>query len=125
MDEGLGLDTPINGRMLGIELDLDDLLRMDTATKIKTLSEGIKGAVFSPNEARKRIDLKPLPGGDSVFMQQQNWSLEQLDKRDIINDAPSVAPPPTEPPEPEEPEPDAEKMLAILNRKAPEGLIYV
>lgn len=119
MDEGLGLDTPINGRMLGIELDLDDLLRMDTATKIKTLSEGIKGAVFSPNEARKRIDLKPLPGGDSVFMQQQNWSLEQLDKRDIIPDAPSVAPPPVEPPEPEEPEPDAEKMLAILNRSLP------
>ncbi|NLX25555.1 MAG: phage portal protein [Lentisphaerae bacterium] len=121
MDEGLGLDTPINGRMLGVELDLDGLLRMDTATKIKTLSEGIKGAVLSPNEARKRIDLKPLPGGDSVFMQQQNWSLEQLDKRDIINDKPAVAPPPAEP----EAEPEVDKLLDILNRKAPEGLTHV
>lgn len=111
MDEGLGLDTPINGRMLGVELDLDGLLRMDTATKIKTLSEGIKGAVLSPNEARKRIDLKPLPGGDSVFMQQQNWSLEQLDKRDIINDKPAVAPPPAEPePAESDAESDAEEL---------------
>jgi len=93
MDEGLGLTTPINGRMMGIELDLDGLMRMDSATKIKTLAEGIKGAVLTPNEARRRVDLKPVPGGDAVYLQQQNWSLEQLDRRDIIGDAPSVAAP--------------------------------
>ena len=58
-----------------------------------------------------RSDLKPLPGGDSVFMQQQNWSLEQLDKRDIINDKPAVAPPPDEPePAESDAESDAEEL---------------
>jgi phage portal protein BeeE len=81
-------------------------MRMDQATKMRTLGEGVKGSILAPNEARKRCDLKPVPGGDAVYSQQQNWSLEQLDRRDIVNDAPSVAAPPVE--EPEEPEDDIE-----------------
>lgn len=82
MDEGLGLDVPVGGRMLGVELDLDGLLRMDTATQIKSLTDGIKGALFTPNEARRRVNQKPLTGGDTVYMQQQNYSLSALDARD-------------------------------------------
>jgi phage portal protein BeeE len=108
MDEGLGLWQ--SGRKLGIELDIDGLLRMDNATLIKTLTEGIKGAVYTPNEARKRADLKPIAGGDTVYMQQQNWSLEQLDRRDIVTDSQSVAPPP----KPEEPEEAAEEEQVKL-----------
>jgi HK97 family phage portal protein len=107
MDEGLGLTEPKDGRLLGVELDLDALLRMDTATQIKSLAEGVGGAVYTPNEARKKIDLKPLKGGDTVYMQQQNFSLAALDQRDRENPlgkppAPAPEPEPTAPPEPEE-----------------------
>jgi HK97 family phage portal protein len=77
LDEGLGLPDHY-----GITLDLDGLLRMDTATLYHTLGEGIKSAVLSPNEARKRLNRPPMAGGDSVYMQQQNYSLEALAKRD-------------------------------------------
>src|SRR5262245_2128461 len=89
------------------EMDLDDLIRMDTSTKVKTSSEAIKGGGMSPNEARARyLDLGPVPGGDSPYLQQQNYSLEALAKRDATPDpfatgagrATSTPPPPDEPP---------------------------
>lgn len=106
MDEGLGLD----GKKTGVELDLDGLLRMDQATQIKALSDGIGGAIYTPNEARKKIDLKPLAGGDTVYMQQQNHSLAALNKRDTSEDpfktAPSTQP---DPPDVEDEEDDTEE----------------
>lgn len=77
LDEGMSLPDKY-----GIELDLDGLLRMDTATLYKTLGEGVKAAVLAPNEARKRVNKPPVAGGNSVYMQQQNYSLEALAKRD-------------------------------------------
>lgn len=84
LDDGLGLpDVP--NRTLGTEFDLEDLLKMDTATKVKTAVEGLKG-IFTPNEARKKFDLVKKPGGDAVYMQQQNFSIEALNKRDQKDD---------------------------------------
>lgn len=97
LDEGLRL-TEVQGRTYGTEFDLDDLLRMDTATKVRTAVEGLKG-IFTPNEARKKFDLLPKPGGDAVYMQQQNYSIEALNKRDSQEDPFGTAPPPA--PEPE------------------------
>lgn len=85
MDEGLGLAQP-GGRQLGVELDLDGLLRMDTATQVKTLADGVLGAIYSPDEARRKLDLPPVPGGASPYLQQQNYSLEALAKRDAKED---------------------------------------
>lgn len=65
-----------------IELDTDDLLRMNKSAVIEMLSNSVKGSITTPNEARKEINLKPLVGGDTVYMQQQNFSLEALAKRD-------------------------------------------
>jgi HK97 family phage portal protein len=104
LDEGLGLDVTKGGKTLGVELDLDALLRMDTATQIKSLTEAVKGTVMTPNEARRKMDLRPLPGGDTVYMQQQNYSLAALDARDREN---PLSPKPTPPPEPSpDPAPD-------------------
>jgi HK97 family phage portal protein len=113
MDEALGLTTPTNSRrVLGVELDLDGLLRMDTASQIKALTEGIGGALYAPNEARRKVDLRPLAGGDTVYMQQQNYSLEALDARDRENPlAPSAAPAPA--PD-EDPDPDEEARSFVL-----------
>jgi HK97 family phage portal protein len=98
MDEAMGLTKPVEGRRLGVELDLDGLLRMDGATQVKTLTEGIKGGLWTPNEARRKVDASPLTGGDTVYMQEQNYSLAALDARDRENPlAPSNQPKP-EPP---------------------------
>ena len=78
LDDGLGLD----GVTMGVELDVDNLWRMDSKTLVESLKLGVDGAIYTPNEARARVNLKPLPGGDSVYMQQQNWSLKQLSERD-------------------------------------------
>ncbi|MET4197271.1 HK97 family phage portal protein [Bradyrhizobium sp. LA8.1] len=91
LDEGLGL-TDVKGHIYGTEFDLDGLLRMDTATQYKTIGDGIGAALLAPNEGRKKIGLKPLPGGNSVFMQQQNYSLEALAKRDALEDPFALAP---------------------------------
>lgn len=93
LDEGLGLDTSTQGRQMGVELDLDSLLRMDTATQAEVEGSLVKNAVKSPNEARKRFDLAPVDGGDSPMMQQQNWSLAQLADRSSVDDKQTVAAP--------------------------------
>lgn len=129
LDEGLGL-TEVTTMTLGTEFDVDDLLRMDTATQYKTLGDGIKQALIAPNEARKKINLKPLPGGDTVYLQQQNFSIEDLNKRSESEDpfatgksAPASEPPRSPPAADEEGEPsvdDAAKsqLAAWAFRKA-------
>lgn len=82
MDEGLGLDVPIEGRRMGVELDLDNLLRMDTQTMVTTLADGVNRGLMTPNEARRKINSKPLVGGDTIYLQQQQYSIEALHERD-------------------------------------------
>jgi HK97 family phage portal protein len=78
LDEGLELPKPY-----GTEFDLDDLLRMDTATKVKAAADALKAGGMSPNEARKRyFDLGRTEGGESPYLQVQNYSLSALAKRD-------------------------------------------
>lgn len=91
LDEGLGLDTAKDGIQYRTELDLEGLLRLDTATQTATLKLAVEGAIMAPNEARKAMNLSPLEGGNTVYMQQQNYSLEALAKRDSGD--PFAAPP--------------------------------
>jgi HK97 family phage portal protein len=78
LDEGLELPAPY-----GTEFDLDGLLRMDTATKVRAASEALKSGALAPNEARARyFDLGPTEGGESPYLQVQNYSLAALAKRD-------------------------------------------
>jgi phage portal protein BeeE len=46
----------------------------------------VGGAIYSPDEARARFDKKPVPGGNSPYLQQQNYSLAALAKRDAQAD---------------------------------------
>lgn len=89
LDEGLGF-----GDGIGTEFDLDGLLRMDSVTQMEVM-EKAKG-IFTPNEMRKRFDLGPKKGGDSPMLQEQNYSLEALAKRDAQADpwAAGQIPPP-------------------------------
>jgi HK97 family phage portal protein len=78
LDEGLELPKP-----LGTEFELDGLLRMDSATRVKAASDAVKASIMAPNEARKRyFDLGPVKGGESPYAQQQLFSLATLAERD-------------------------------------------
>lgn len=86
LDEGLGLESAKDGVVYGTEFNLDDLLRMDTKTQYETFGSGVKNGILAPNEARKKVGLEPLDGGDSIYLQQQYFSLEALAKRDAKED---------------------------------------
>lgn len=112
LDEGLGL-TAVKGKVYGVEFDLDDLLRMDTATQVKTLGDALKG-ILTTNEARKKLGFVPTAGGDVVLSQQQNFSLAAIAKRDAKDDpfGSSKAPPATADP-PDEGEADDAEMKTV------------
>ena len=130
MDEGLGIGVgdKVEGKTMGVELDLDALLRMDTATQVKTLVEGVGGGIYAPDEARQKLDLKPVKGGATPYMQQQNFSLAALDERDKKNPLANPAPPtpPATPPEPPRPAAEDENAKAaeraLLAFKISKGL---
>lgn len=101
LDEGLALPADI-----GVEFDLDGLLRMDSATKMTTVVEGMRGGVYKVNEGRRKFNLPPVEGGNTVYLQEQDHSLEWLSRRDqqpITPDAAATLPaPPAAPVEPDE-----------------------
>jgi HK97 family phage portal protein len=106
LDEGLGL-TNVAGKRYGTEFDTDSLMRMDTATMLKALSDGVRGGFLAPNEARRRLGYKAVVGGDSPMMQHQDYSLEALAKRDAKDDPfASAAAAPAQASEDDEPDED-------------------
>ena len=88
LDEGLGIGFGVrtDGHIYGTEFDIDNLLRMDSVTQMETLEKGIGAAALSPNEARRKLDLPPVEGGQTPYLQQQNFSLAALAKRDAQPD---------------------------------------
>lgn len=114
LDEGLGISRP-----LGVELDLEPLLRMDPQKMSEVEGTKVKNSIATPNEARRKFGLKPLAGGDTVYMQQQNYSIEALAERDKNNPLTVTEPEPVTPPE------DDEKSLlkfGLLLRKELKGI---
>lgn len=76
LDDGLGMD----GISMGVEFDLRDLMRMDTVTQYEVAQKG-KG-IQTLNEQRKTLNLPPVDGGSTIYMQQQDHSLEAIAARD-------------------------------------------
>ncbi len=94
LDEGLEMPTGY-----GVELDLDGLLRMDSMTRAEVDKTELSAGILSPNEARAKRGLLPVDGGATPYMQQQNYSLAALAKRDAKDDpfSSSTASQPAEP----------------------------
>jgi len=67
---------------------------MDSITLVTTIQQAVGAGVMSPNEGRAKFDLKPVPGGANPYLQQQNYSLEALAKRDAQDDPFKPATPP-------------------------------
>jgi len=81
LDEGLELPA-----QYGCEFDLDGLLRMDTAALFESNNKAVAGGWMKPNEARRRANYAPVEGGDSPLIQQQNYSLAAIARRDSLPD---------------------------------------
>lgn len=69
-----------------IDFQTSTLLRMDTERRYTTYSSAVKSAILTPNEARRKENLPPVVGGDEPYLQQQNYSLAALARRDACED---------------------------------------
>jgi HK97 family phage portal protein len=87
LDIGLGLGESGASAMLHAQFDLDGLLRTDTATLTSALRDQVGAGITAPNEARRRLNLPPATGGETPYLQQQNYSLAALAARDESGDA--------------------------------------
>jgi HK97 family phage portal protein len=124
-----GLELPVG---MKVELDEESLLRMDSASHIKMLADAVRGTIMAPNEARAKRNLPAKPGGDSLYLQEQNYSLEALAKRDAREDpfakgpaapAPGASATPAKP-DPEDPEDDtAEEDATAAEDKAAHDIV--
>ena len=130
LDEGLALPKRYHTRF-----DLTGLIRMDRSARYDALNKAISGGWLAPNEARASEDYGSVEGGDSPVMQQQNYSLAALAKRDAREDpfapapapapapaAPAPAPPPPEEPEDEELSVDLGTFVRLISDKTSKGI---
>lgn len=109
LDDGLGL-LDVVGHTYHARFDLDGLLRMDSTRQIDALNKMVGAGWMKPNEARAKRNMKPVKGGDTPYLQMQNWPLQQLAERPTPSatqtllppaeqqPGSSTAPPPAEPP---------------------------
>ena len=75
LDEGLG-----TGETLGTEFDIDNLLRMDSVTLMDVLEKS--KSVETLDERRRRLNRPKITGGNTVYLQQQDHSIEAIAARD-------------------------------------------
>jgi HK97 family phage portal protein len=80
---GKGLELP---SYYDIEFDTEELMRMDPSAMADVDSKLIHAALLAPNEGRRKRNLRRVEGGDDCYLQQQNFSLPALAKRDAKED---------------------------------------
>ena len=104
------------GESLGTEFDTDNLLRMDSVTQMQVLKDA--SGILKIDEMRAKLDRAPTEGGDTVYLQQQNYSLAALAKRDASEDPFKTAgPKPAAAPEPaNDDEAEARAALAEMRK---------
>jgi HK97 family phage portal protein len=96
LDIGLEVAEPFEM----VVFDTSELLRMDPAARFEAHGKAIGAAIMAPNEARKVENLEPKPGGDTPYLQEQNFSLAAL----AVRDGREIA----------DPKADPEKLQAIV-----------
>lgn len=55
-------------QLYSIEHDTGNFLRGETSTRMQSYSTAIMAGVMTPNEARRRENLNPVPGGDDIML---------------------------------------------------------
>lgn len=106
----------LNATPYKVDMDESVLMRMDAGKKAeyhKTLTDGSIEAI---NEARLEFNLPPLQGGDTVYMQQQDFPLDQVRNNVLPSNAPAQEPA-AEPEQDDQDIEDQARMLALLLEK--------
>jgi HK97 family phage portal protein len=117
MTEGLGLDVPKEGKKMSVELDLTGLFRMDYKNQVDTLGAGVEKKILTLNDARLQLNLPPLTGGDTVYMQQQDYPLDVIKDNilPVVSQAPALPADPVEP-DPAEAEEEVRSLMLALRK---------
>lgn len=113
LDKGLKIAKP-----LGVELDLDPLLRMDEAKRADVETKLVGGMIKTPDESRARFNLSPTGGGNTLWGQHQDYPLGMLAERDDLNPQPVAAPVAVEPTEPAMTEEERSMLAYAYTQKA-------
>lgn len=87
LDQGLAISAP-----LGVELDLEPLLRMDEAKRAEVEAKLVGGKIKTPDEGRARFNLPPTAGGGTLWGQHQDHPLGVLEKRTDLAPKPTPEP---------------------------------
>jgi HK97 family phage portal protein len=98
-----------------IQLDTDQLVRIDVKSRVEALTKGVQGGIFTPDEARAKESLPSVKGGDQVFLQRQMTPISLINDMAVAELAGLNEPPPNPAPLPaeQEPAPDTEKGLPV------------
>jgi HK97 family phage portal protein len=92
------------------EFDTSVLLRSDFKSRVEAWAAGVKGRLFSSDEARADFEFGRKPGGDQIFGQQQDIPLGMLNGSQSAPEPPAPAPAP-------EPDPNAGRAMVALFQK--------
>ena len=111
MDEGLA-----TGESLGTEFDTENLLRMDSVAQMDVLEKS--KSVLTLDERRRKLDKGKITGGDTVYLQQQDHSIEAIAARDKLLIEQSENPPAIPSPANENEPTEAEQAEARAARRA-------
>ena len=85
------------------EFDIDRYVRANTKDRFDGYSVAVQNGIMTPNEARQRENLNPLPGGDELWRPLNMATVTQHDEM-LVKDEPE--PEPEEQPVNEEPQED-------------------
>lgn len=110
LDEGLAISWP-----QGVELDLEPLLRMDEGKRAEVATKLVGGGIETPNEGRVRFNRPPVDGGDTIYLQQQDFPIDQVRKNKIVdaNQNP-IQPEPASDEDTPEPEEQERSVSAVM-----------
>ena len=72
----LSFDEMLKGYRFKFNVDV--ILRADFKTKVETLSKAVNTFLYTPNEAREKLDLEAVEGGDSLMGNGSTVKLEQV-----------------------------------------------
>jgi HK97 family phage portal protein len=96
--------------------DFQEFLKGDSTSLTTSLSQQVNGGMRTPNEARERLDLNPIKGGDTPLIQGAMIPLERAIEEPKPPAAPVAPQSPTLPPDESEEEDDAEPAAKALRR---------
>jgi hypothetical protein len=102
LKEGLSLDSDVR-----VRVDVDELMRMDPKARMERGQLGVRGGFLAPNEPRRWENLPPMDGGDTPFMQHQDYPLAVVAKRKLIDEV-------TPAPSPKKEDDDMEEARALI-----------